>query len=299
VKSFSKNLGINLDITTICTLKCPACFRQTELFPSQKHLYSEMSMEDYFKIANYFKRIEFCGTIGDPIFHKNFIEMLSIAFDKNIEVEIATSASHKNIEWYKKAFNAHKNAQWVFGLDGLPSTSHNYRINQDGEKLFRVMTLAREAGLDVEWQYLIFNYNEKDIDTAKKMAQDIDVRFTVWKTKRHGKGLIPSKEYLNDVSSNIGASSITPRCLNGRDLGHSAMGYITPCCWFGDVNVEEKYPDLCNKDTKIENVSNIEEIFEHPGWKKYEYFLTSDQDKAYPICWNKCGTGYKPSKVIK
>lgn len=298
MKGFSHNLGINLDITTICTLQCPACFRQTDSFPKIKHLYNEMSMSDYNKIVNYFKRIEFCGTIGDPIFHKHFIEMLEIAYSKNVSVEIATSASHKSTEWYIQAFKAHKNAQWVFGLDGLPSNSHNYRINQDGEKLFKIMTIAKEYGLDVEWQYLVFNYNENDIDTAKNLANDHGITLTIWKTKRHGKGLVPSTEHINNVSTNVNAKSITPRCLNGRDLGHSAMGYITPCCWFGDVNVEEKYPSLCNSQTKIENVNSIEEIFEHPGWKEYEYFLSSKQENAFPICWSKCGTNYKPSKVL-
>ena len=294
---FSQNKSINLDITTICTLQCPACFRQTDTFRSSKSIYHEMTMDEFTKISNYFTRIEFCGTIGDPTFHRNFIDMLKICYEKGIEVEVATSASHKSLEWYEKAFNACPTALWVFGLDGLPEESHNYRINQDGKKLFDAMLIGRKVGIKLEWQYLIFNFNENSIDKAKKLAEKNNINLTVWKTKRHGKGLTPSYEFINDVSSNTKAKTITPRCLNGRDLGHSAMGYITPCCWFGDVNVEKKYPDLCNEKTKIENVEKIEDIFETKGWKDYEYFLSYNQDKAYPICWNKCGTGYKPSKV--
>lgn len=296
---FRNNLNINLDITRTCTLQCPACFRQTDMFGKLKPLYQDMTMDDFIKISNYFKHIEFCGTIGDPTFHKDFISMLKICYEKGISTKIATSASHKSKSWYIEAFNANPNAFWVFGIDGLPKDSHKYRVNQDGEKLFDIMVEAKRLGLKIEWQYLIFSYNENNIEESKQLALKHNIDIQVFKTKRHGPGLTPSYENVNDTSTNINAKSILPRCLTGRDLGHSAMGYITPCCWFGDVNVEEKYPDLCNESTKISNVNKIEDIFNSNGWKKYQNILSYKQDKAYPLCWNKCGTGYKPSKVQK
>ena len=38
--------------------------------------------------------------------------------------------------------------------------SHKYRINQDGQYLFERMLDAKNKGLNVEWQYIIFDYNE-------------------------------------------------------------------------------------------------------------------------------------------
>ena len=118
-----------------------------------------MTLEEFDKISNYFKRVQFCGQISDPIFNPDFIDMLKMCKDKNIDVEVSTAASHQPKEFYEKAFSANSNAKWVFGLDGFPKDSHKYRINQDGEKLWEMMKLAKSMGIKVAWQYIVFEYN--------------------------------------------------------------------------------------------------------------------------------------------
>ena len=49
------------------------------------------------------------------------------------------------MSWYIKAFKANINARWIFGIDGLPNESHNYRVNQDGEKLFNVIVESKKV----------------------------------------------------------------------------------------------------------------------------------------------------------
>ena len=48
------------------------------------------------------------------------------------------------------------------------------------------------------WQYIVFNYNEQDVETAMKMAEEIDVIFNVinsgrWDNKDEDK-LAPKKK---------------------------------------------------------------------------------------------------------
>ena len=107
------------------------------------------------------------------------IEILKYCYDNNIPITINTAASQKSIEWYEKAFDANLKARWIFGVDGLPKDSHKYRINQDGEKLFEMAKLCAKMGLPVSWQYLVFNYNENDIETCRKMAKDNNIKFDV------------------------------------------------------------------------------------------------------------------------
>ena len=48
------------------------------------------------------------------------------------------------------------------------------------------------------WQYIVFNYNENDIETCKQMAQNIGVDFYVVKSSRwNGEDdpLMPSKKW--------------------------------------------------------------------------------------------------------
>ena len=140
-------------------------------------------MENFKKILAFFKEIYFCGQISDPIFHPQFIEFLKLCKD-NHNVIIHTAASHKPESWYREAFQANKNALWTFGIDGLPKDSHKYRVNQDGEKLFKMACMASKMGLWVKWQYIVFKYNENDIETAREMAKKHDMIFEVQKSSR-------------------------------------------------------------------------------------------------------------------
>jgi len=174
---------INLDITHRCTLQCQRCNRAIFAARGQKVPGEDLSIENFKKILAFFKEIYFCGQISDPIFHPQFIEFLKLCKD-NHNVIIHTAASHKPESWYKEAFEANKNALWTFGIDGLPKDSHKYRINQDGEKLFKMMCMASEMGLWVKWQYIVFKYNENDIETAREMAKKHNIIFQVQKSSR-------------------------------------------------------------------------------------------------------------------
>tara|TARA_R100001369_G_scaffold595_1_gene1977 strand:+ start:517 stop:984 length:468 start_codon:yes stop_codon:yes gene_type:complete len=139
-------------------------------------------LENFKKIIKHFDQIEFCGQISDPIFHPQFIEFLKLTTNKRVFVH--TAASHKSMDWYTDAFTANKNATWEFGIDGLPQDSHKYRINQNGEHLFKVMKAGVELGNDIRWQYIIFKYNENDIPEAIELAQRHKIPIHINKSSR-------------------------------------------------------------------------------------------------------------------
>lgn len=171
---------LNIENNTRCTLQCPTCKRtdfkikygQNAPLPGK-----DITPEQLKKCLKYFNRIHFCGQHSDPIFGQHFIEMLKICKDANVYTEIHTAASHKPETWYREAFLANTNAHWVFGIDGPPEKSHLYRKNQDGEHLFNMMCLAKELGIkEVWWAYLIFSYNEYEIDRCKELAHSKDIK---------------------------------------------------------------------------------------------------------------------------
>ena len=174
-----KERNINIDLTFRCPLECPKCMRQSIRKLGFKIPGIDMLLDDLYKITKYFKGVIFCGQISDPIFHPNFIEILKHCANNNIPTIINTAASQKPIKWYKEAFDANPKAEWLFGIDGLPKDSHKYRINQDGPKLFEVMKLCAKKGLTARWQYIVFNYNENDIEEARQMAKDNGIIFDV------------------------------------------------------------------------------------------------------------------------
>ena len=173
---------INLDITHRCTLQCQRCNRAIFAARNQRVPGEDMTMENFKKVINFFEQIYFCGQISDPIFHPKFIEFLKLLKGKKTVVH--TAASHKKEEWYKKAFEANTEAYWTFGIDGLPKDSHKYRKNQNGEHLFKMACMAAKMGLTVKWQYIIFSYNENDIEEARKMAKDNNIILELQKSSR-------------------------------------------------------------------------------------------------------------------
>ena len=62
---------------------------------------------------------------------------------KNGNDSIHNASSAKSEEFYIKCFEAHPDAKWIFGIDGMPEESSMYRVNQDGEKLFKIMLNKR------------------------------------------------------------------------------------------------------------------------------------------------------------
>ena len=52
------------------------------------------------------------------------------------------------------------------------------------EKLWKVAKKAAKAGLKVRWQYIVFKYNENNIDEAKSMAKENGIEFELNSSSR-------------------------------------------------------------------------------------------------------------------
>ena len=133
-----KFYGINLDITYLCSLKCPGCARQRYTdgkngfqdlvtggtVPGKHMTYEEMDV-----VSDYFQGITFCGTHSDPQFHPQFHEFLQLCVDKKRTIQVHVAATAQKSSWWTKAFQISKggDVEWVFGIDGKPEDSHKYK----------------------------------------------------------------------------------------------------------------------------------------------------------------------------
>ena len=199
---FFTRTNVLIDLSHRCALECPMCQRQT-FFKGRfgnKVWGNDLPMRSLKMLINKFKRISFGGQLSDPIHYPKFIEVLKMCKDKNVSVTVQTASSYRPEDWYIKAFKANNKARWQFGLDGLPSESHKYRINQDGEKIFKMMCEAKKyLQTDPIWQYIVFKYNEDHIEHAKILAKNFNFKFVLMKSSRWLEGetdhLMPSKKY--------------------------------------------------------------------------------------------------------
>ena len=178
--------GVNLDGTFRCTLMCPNCPRQFVFTDFGKKVTGkDIDMKSFKKIIKYFTEINFEGQYSDPVHHPKFIEMIQMCLGNNVRVEVQHASAAKPYDWYIKAFKANPKAHWRFSIDGLPSNSHIYRIHQDAPKLLKVMKdSVKYLEKKPLWQYIVFKYNENNVDEAMKLADEIGVGFYIIKSAR-------------------------------------------------------------------------------------------------------------------
>ncbi len=178
--------GINIDISNRCPLECMRCQRQTNFTLEGRKVYGrDATMDEIRKLSDYFSSFNFCGQLSDPVHHPKFVEILEYLYKKDIQVTVHNASSQKPMKWYIKAFQAHPKAKWIFAIDGLPEESNMYRINQDGQKLYKVMLEAKKHLQQTpSWQFIVFSYNEHNLEKAKQMAIDEGLMFIVLHSSR-------------------------------------------------------------------------------------------------------------------
>jgi hypothetical protein len=92
---------------------------------------------------------------------------------------------------------------------------------------------------------------------------------------------------------------IKPQCLTkkkGKDhakiFGHTAKGWILPCCWCDVVN-PDKDPEikkLMSEKLLLKNNKKIEDIIDSEEWKKFydTIIIPSLYGQAPEVCKRKC-----------
>ena len=178
--------GINIDISNRCPLECMRCQRQTNFTLEGRKVYGrDATMDEIRKLSDYFLSFNFCGQLSDPVHHPRFVEILEYLYNKDIQVTVHNASSAKSKSWYVQAFKAHPKAKWIFAIDGLPEESNMYRVNQDGKKLYEVMLEAKKHLKQTpSWQFIVFSYNEHNLEKAKQMAIDEGLMFIVLHSSR-------------------------------------------------------------------------------------------------------------------
>ena len=295
---------INIETNTRCTLQCHLCKRTTYTFYNKGIPFpgKDLTLTQFRKVIKYFNKVTFSGQLSDPIFGKHFIELLEICHKNNIKTCVNTAATGKPEKWYIEAFNANPNAVWTFGIDGMPEDSHKYRKNQDGHFLFEMMLLAKEMDLEVNWQYIIFPYNEADLENAKQWADIHDIFFYVIVSERNddeGPRLENKEDFENklikrgnDLKKDKN-SVLKPRCIyDDQQITLSSEGFFTPCCWLDDelYRVQPWVDTFFQSHLNIENNENIEDIFESKEWKDFWEMLINNPDNAPPVCYEYCAS---------
>ena len=92
---------------------------------------------------------------------------------------------------------------------------------------------------------------------------------------------------------------LKPKCINDENpdeaqcLGHSARGFILPCCFMEQhrKNSKEREPlqeVFYQEKFNISNVKNIKEITQSKEWVEFYTILQKHPEQAPKVCWKTC-----------
>ena len=183
----------HIENSSICSLKCPRCPRQEVPGNHQTSLDADFFHRNFTaEIMQDVWQITFCGDDGDPIYGKEFLEIVAyLKFMKpTLSLRIVTNGSYKTIEWwYKLAKLLNQYDDIHFSLDGWDQQSNEqYRKNSnwnsivDGIKVLRFNTEAI-----MTWAAIGFRFNENNIDNMKSLAIEFEFdKFQLTKSTKFG-----------------------------------------------------------------------------------------------------------------
>jgi MoaA/NifB/PqqE/SkfB family radical SAM enzyme len=172
---------LEIELTTKCTLGCPACPRNNPHRNKKDwdvgHLNTDMVKQ--FADSPIDRRYLFIGCWGDPIYHPDFIDIVRHYVDRNKRLAIHTNGSFKKQKWWNElaSLNWTKRQQFTFSVDGLEDTNHIYRIRADWQSIelgMRIMgRLPQNRRPYLEWKMMVFPYNKHQVPQAKQLADEI------------------------------------------------------------------------------------------------------------------------------
>ncbi len=270
--------SVHLELTTRCNAACPQCSRNIrggETNPRLPLVHLSLAEvqtllpEDFLRQLS---RVSLCGNYGDPSAAPEAAEI--VAYLRNtapaVQLDFATNGGARDVGFWEKL--ASSLSCCYFGIDGLEDTNHLYRKGVRWSTLMRNVEAYLAAGGIASWEYLVFQHNEHQVDTARQLSEELGFQqFNVKRTRRFfqastGKTLpslpvltrngeveytiSPSSlpEYQNPAvavlteivqqrgyDSYLATTPISCKATREQAIYISAEGLVLPCCYLAHL----------------------------------------------------------------
>jgi len=178
---------IRLEASTVCQLKCPACPTATGEtgkslgtgfldFKDFKRVIDENPWVSYIELSNW----------GEVFLNKDLIKMLVYAYAHNAALYIANGTNLNNVS--KEALEGivkYKLRILNCSIDGASQETYaQYRVNGNFDTVIdnikqinRFKAQYRSQYPKLYWQYIAFAHNEHEIAKARRMADELGMKF--------------------------------------------------------------------------------------------------------------------------
>lgn len=176
-------IGLILDPSSACGLRCPLCPVSFDPAVRQK---TTMGWDLFEKIVDELGPHLFFVDLfnwGEPLLNKHLPRMLDKLRGYDIEIRISSSLSVAVSDDLLRSL-VDNLARLTASIDGFSQLTYaTYRRRGDLDlalaNLERIAELKklRRSGIVIDWQYLVFSFNEHELDEARRFAERIGVTF--------------------------------------------------------------------------------------------------------------------------
>lgn len=232
------------ELSRNCNLRCPGCRgKEVSVLP-------DMPLESFARFIDevgpsLYQIVLYRG--GESLINKNFAEMLEYAYENTgAELILSSNMSHRLAYGDLEMLARHCHLIDVT-IDGLtPKTYGEYRVRGNFDLAFsNMMKLANIASkhgnnCHIRWRFIVFSYNEHEVDEARQIAEDIGVELQLVRpqVRRVEKGvdaldLLPKDKELwrPEYGDTPVEADMLVRCgwlHGGAVLNHNMS--LSPCC---------------------------------------------------------------------
>ena len=300
---------VHVELTEKCNAACPMCMRN-KMVKQGKLGKGEMSLEEFKTIfgpiVTDIKEFWLSGNYSDPMMNSQIYEICEWIFETspNTTVRINTNCSMRTPQYWQKLgqlFSKYKrsNSGIVASIDGLKDTNHLYRVNCDFDKIIENCKAFIDAGGYAMWKFIVFDYNEHQIEEARKMATDLkfamfstvaSARFNSKQQKvifQDRKGRIkevsqPTTAYKIEDLLEQEHDTIDCQAVRRNEIFVDDKGRVMPCCWLmgrvvehGNIGndkssqvVWKRYPNILDDLNALKH--GIQKVLGHKFWDELE-----------------------------
>lgn len=292
-------VGLYIEPTNICTLKCPGCARTRfiDQWPQhwKNHSIDIDQVNQFLDIDLKDKQILLGGNYGDPIYHPEFHQLIKTFKQRGANLIIVTNGSHRSADWWATTTSIlANNDQVVFSVDGMPDNFTQYRINADWDTIQQAMQLCASASCRTIWKYIPFAFNEQDIHQAQELSKSMGIDIFQFdpsdRFDDQTKNYQPVVEYLGaryqsqqSWKQHAGQPALNPKCADNKNHYISADGYYSPCCYAADHRFYYKTEFGKNKKSYRITDQTLSQILTQPAVVEFYGDLTNQ-----PVCQYNC-----------
>lgn len=171
---------VDIDLTNICNLKCPLCYRNYKQFNNVNDtIRTVKEICAQLDTFSNLKQVNFAGNYSEPTLYGDLFQLIDYCHKRNIVVNIYTNGSTHNdsnrLYWKYIAEKLLDNDKIFFTVCGSTQELHEkYRVGSQLYDVFENALMCQRylKNNNVQIQFIKFEYNKNDIENTRFLFKD-------------------------------------------------------------------------------------------------------------------------------